>query len=236
MFVSYVQNYSIVMLTGIEGSGSHHFPCNYTTLRSRYQRASRSLIRWIDVLYINDNSEHDIEIYDHRKTRANTGFFSGYIQLSGINSTDIHWMHHALNLAHRAEQEQEVPVGAVLVDEGQAVGEGWNRPITTCDPTAHAEIMALRSAAETIGNYRLPDTTLYVTLEPCVMCAGAIIHARVARVVFGAYDPKSGAAGSLFSLLGTDQLNHQPEVEGGVLEQACSELLRNFFRRRRKSQ
>ncbi len=145
-------------------------------------------------------------------------------------------MRYALDLARRAEQEGEVPVGAVLVRDGEKIGEGWNRPISTCDPTAHAEIMALRSAAAAIGNYRLPDTTLYVTLEPCVMCAGAIIHARVAHVVFGALDPKSRVPGSFFSVLGTDQLNHRTAVTGEVLEQECSDLLRGFFRCRRNSQ
>ncbi len=142
-------------------------------------------------------------------------------------------MQHALELARDAECHREVPVGAVLVQEGVVVGEGWNRPISACDPTAHAEVVALRSAASAVGNYRLPGTTLYVTLEPCAMCAGAIIHARMARVVFGARDPKGGAAGSVFALLGTERLNHRVEVEGGVLEQECGELLRNFFRRRR---
>ncbi len=156
-----------------------------------------------------------------------------HFQLNGNQPADLQWMRHALNMAHRAEQEQEVPVGAVLVRTGQILGEGWNQPVSTCDPTAHAEIMALRRAAATVGNYRLPDTTLYVTLEPCAMCAGAIIHARVARVVFGAFDPKSGAAGSLFPLLGTDRLNHWVKVEGGVLEQECGDLLRVFFRHRR---
>jgi len=155
------------------------------------------------------------------------------LQSSKSNLTDIHWMRHALELARRAEQEQEVPVGAALVQAGQLIGEGWNRPVLTSDPTAHAEIMALRCAATVLDNYRLPGTTLYVTLEPCAMCAGAIIHARVERVVFGAFDPKSGAAGSRFLLLGTDRLNHQVKVEGGILDQECGDLLRSFFRRRR---
>ena len=113
------------------------------------------------------------------------------------------------------------------------IGEGWNRPIGSHDPTAHAEIRALRAGATTIGNYRLPGTTLYVTLEPCVMCAGAIIHARVARVVYGAGDPKSGAAGSVFDVLTSGRLNHRVVVEGGVLEEESALLLREFFRRRR---
>ncbi len=152
---------------------------------------------------------------------------------SGSNPHDVRWMRYALDLARRAEQQQEVPVGAVLVRDGEVIGEGWNRPIATHDPTAHAEIVALRHAASAVGNYRLPDTILYVTLEPCVMCAGAIIHARVARVVYGADDPRSGAAGSLFSVLGTDRLNHRPQVTGGVLKHESRVLLRDFFRRRR---
>lgn len=134
-----------------------------------------------------------------------------------------------MELALRAAREGEVPVGAVVVKDGQAIGEGWNRPIGAHDPTAHAEIQALRAAAQVLGNYRLPDTTLYVTLEPCAMCAGAIIHARVRRVVFGAFDPKGGAAGSVFEILGTDKLNHRVEVQGGVLAQECGDMLREFF-------
>ncbi len=157
----------------------------------------------------------------------------------GVNMVagqDEHWMHHALMLAGRAQAEDEVPVGAVLVDAaGHVLGEGWNRPIAGHDPTAHAEIMALRDAAARVQNYRLPDTTLYVTLEPCVMCAGALIHARLARVVYGAADPKAGAAGSVFAVLGTRQLNHHILVDGGVLAQECSEVLRAFFQARRKA-
>ena len=147
---------------------------------------------------------------------------------------DERWMGRALELAHRAEAEGEVPVGAVLVRDGQIIGEGWNRPIGAADPTAHAEIQALRDGARRLGNYRLPDTTLYVTLEPCVMCAGALIHARVARLVFGAPDPKGGAAGGVLDLLPPDgRFNHRMVCEGGVLAAPCGELLRAFFRRRR---
>ncbi len=146
---------------------------------------------------------------------------------------DINWMRRALELARRAEREHEVPVGALLVQEGEVVGEGWNRPIATCDPTAHAEIAALRAAALYCGNYRLPGTTMYVTLEPCVMCAGAIILARVERLVFGAYDPRVGDAGGVFELLGTERFNHRVNVQGGVLELECGDLLRGFFQRRR---
>ena len=142
-------------------------------------------------------------------------------------------MRHALDLAQRAEAEGEVPVGAVIVRDDTILGEGWNRPILNHDPSAHAEIMALRAAGQQETNYRLGGTTLYVTLEPCVMCAGAIIHARVDRVVFGASDPRAGAAGSVFSVLGTDQLNHVVNVQGGVLAEPCGEVLRQFFRARR---
>lgn len=148
-------------------------------------------------------------------------------------SLDEFWMQRALELAHRAEAEGEVPVGAVLVRDEQIIGEGWNQPITASDPTSHAEIMALRSAAANINNYRLLNTTLYVTLEPCSMCAGALIHARVKRVVYGATDPKGGAAGSVFEILGTDKLNHKVEITAGVLSKECGEVLTNFFQQRR---
>jgi tRNA(adenine34) deaminase len=147
---------------------------------------------------------------------------------------DMHFMACALELARKAQAEGEVPVGAVLVREGEIIGEGWNRPIASNDPTAHAEIQALRDAGKRIGNYRLPGSTLYVTLEPCPMCAGALIHARVARVVFGAYDPKGGAAGSVFNLLPSDErFNHHVECSGGVLQEECGDLLREFFKHRR---
>lgn len=143
-------------------------------------------------------------------------------------------MQLALRLAQRAEDEGEVPVGALIVMDGEVIAEGWNRPIGTHDPTAHAEIMALRAAGLHQRNYRLPGSTLYVTLEPCPMCASAIIHARVGRVVFGAYDPKGGAAGSCFSLLPPDErFNHRLQCDGGVLQRQCGEMLRGFFRQRR---
>lgn len=149
-------------------------------------------------------------------------------------TVDERFMRRALELARQAEQEGEVPVGAVLVKEGRIVGEGWNRPIAGHDPTAHAEIQALRDAARNLANYRLPGTTLYVTLEPCPMCAGAIVHARVGRVVYAASDPRGGAAGSVFDLLPTDsRFNHRTECQGGVEAEAASELLRAFFRARR---
>jgi tRNA(adenine34) deaminase len=147
---------------------------------------------------------------------------------------DEGYMARALDLARRAAQEGEVPVGAVLVRDGAVIGQGWNRPIAAADPTAHAEIQALRDAARRVGNYRLPGSTLYVTLEPCVMCAGAIVHARVERVVYGAPDPKAGACGSVFRLLPSDcRFNHRTDCSGGVLADACAETLRAFFRARR---
>jgi len=150
-----------------------------------------------------------------------------------VTDRDTHWMRYALGLAERAAAEGEVPVGAVLVLQDKVIGEGWNRPISSDDPTAHAEIVALRAAARAVGNYRLPDTTLYVTLEPCVMCAGAMVHARVARLVFGAFDPKTGAAGSVFDILGSDRLNHRVAVEGGLLAEECGARLQAFFQERR---
>jgi tRNA(adenine34) deaminase len=150
-----------------------------------------------------------------------------------IAESEDHWMHKALELARRAAAEGEVPVGAVVVLRDEIIGAGWNRPIAAHDPTAHAEVNALRAAAARLGNYRMPGVTLYVTLEPCVMCAGAIIHSRLARVVYGAADPKGGAAGSVFTVLGTDRLNHRVEVTGGVLPQECADLLQDFFRSRR---
>jgi tRNA(adenine34) deaminase len=146
---------------------------------------------------------------------------------------DRRWMAHALMLAQRAAAEGEVPVGAVIIKDDELVGEGWNRPIGLNDPTAHAEIQAMRNAASNIENYRLPGTTLYVTLEPCPMCAGAMVHARIKRVVFGAADPRTGAAGSVFSLLQGTPLNHQCEVSGGILAEECGTLLKGFFRERR---
>ncbi len=147
---------------------------------------------------------------------------------------DEKWMQHALSLAERAQELDEVPVGAVIVKDGELIAEGFNSPINHSDPTAHAEILALRNAAKCLQNYRVTgNTTLYVTLEPCPMCAGAMVHARINRVVFGAYDPRSGSAGSVFSLLESEKLNHRAEVFGGVLEQQCAEQLRAFFRARR---
>jgi tRNA(adenine34) deaminase len=147
---------------------------------------------------------------------------------------DATFMRRALELAREAAAAGEVPVGAVVVAGGEVIGEGWNRPIGTHDPTAHAEIVALRDAATRSGNYRLPGSELFVTLEPCAMCAGAIVHARVDRVVFAAPDPRSGAAGSVFDLLPADRrFNHYTRCEGGVLADESAALLRDFFRARR---
>ena len=147
--------------------------------------------------------------------------------------SDETWMRHALTLAAKAAAQGEVPVGAVIIRDGVVLGEGWNQPITLHDPSAHAEMLAMRAAGVAAGNYRLPDTTLYVTLEPCPMCVGAMIHARIARVVFGAFDPKTGAAGSAFDLLTDQRHNHRVSVSGGVLSEECAETLRAFFRARR---
>lgn len=155
------------------------------------------------------------------------------LHTSEAESLDLFWMQRALELARQAEAEGEVPVGAVLVKDDQILGEGWNAPIGEHDPSAHAEIRALRNAATRLGNYRLLDTTLYVTLEPCVMCAGAIVHARVKRVVYGAADPKTGAAGSVFDILNSEQHNHRVQISSGILEQECSTLLKEFFQTRR---
>lgn len=144
-------------------------------------------------------------------------------------------MQRALELARKAESLGEVPIGAVLVKDDQIIGEGYNSPISRHDPTAHAEIMAVRDAAQRIGNYRLLNTTLYVTIEPCVMCAGALVHARVREVVFGAAEPRTGAAGSIFEILQSPKLNHQVQVRGGVLAEQCAGLLQDFFKQRRNS-
>ena len=153
--------------------------------------------------------------------------------MSDAGTQDITYMRHALGLATRAENEGEVPVGALVVLNGEIIGEGWNRPIGSHDPTAHAEIVALRAAAAKLGNYRLTGATLYVTLEPCPMCAGAMVQARVARVVYGATDPLAGSAGTVFDLLNTAVLNHRAAVHGGVLAGECSQRLRTFFQSRR---
>ena len=151
-----------------------------------------------------------------------------------FSADDERFMQRALELAqHAAAEHEEVPVGAVLVRDGQIIGEGWNRTIGLHDPSAHAEMLALRDAGVRSRNYRLPDTTLYVTLEPCVMCAGAIVHARVGRVVYAADDPKTGAAGTVFDTLLSDRHNHRVQVRHGLFASQSGELLRDFFRRRR---
>jgi tRNA(adenine34) deaminase len=147
--------------------------------------------------------------------------------------TDKDWMQQAIALAKRAEKEGEVPIGAVLVKENQLLAEGWNRSITECDASAHAEIIAIRAAGQVLKNYRLINTVLYVTLEPCLMCLGAMIHSRIQRVVFGAYDTKRGAICHKFQLTEAPFLNHTLDWEGGVLERETSALLRDFFRAKR---
>ena len=155
--------------------------------------------------------------------------------MRGVESVDVWAMQRALSLARRAAAEGEVPVGAVVMLEGRLVGQGFNRPIRAADPTAHAEVVALRSAAALTGNYRLPGATLYVTIEPCAMCAGALVHARIARLVFGAREPRAGAVVSTGRLLEQPHLNHRVEVVEGVLADASALMLREFFAARRSS-
>ena len=149
------------------------------------------------------------------------------------DAADERWMREAMALARAAQARGEVPVGAVVVRDGRIVGRGGNAPVSANDATAHAEIAALREAGRALGNYRLPDCELYVTLEPCAMCAGAIMHARIRRVVFGARDPKTGACGSVVDLLAEPRLNHHTQVIGGVVAQECGLLLSEFFAARR---
>jgi len=146
---------------------------------------------------------------------------------------DHQFMQQAIEQAKLAALVGEVPVGAVVVREGKVISLGFNKPISTHDPSAHAEMLALRAAAQIEENYRLPGCTLYVTLEPCAMCSGAILHARVDRVVYGAADPKTGAAGSVLDIFSSKQINHQTSIEGGVMAEECGQLLRNFFKERR---
>ena len=146
---------------------------------------------------------------------------------------DHQFMRQAIEQAQLAALEGEVPVGAVLVRDGKVISKAFNQPITHHDPSAHAEMLALRAAAKAEENYRLPGSTLYVTLEPCTMCAGAMLHARVDRVVYGASDPKTGAAGSVLDVFSSKQINHQTRVEGGVMGEECGQLLRSFFKERR---
>lgn len=149
--------------------------------------------------------------------------------------SDETFMREALDLAHRAAESGEVPVGAVVVKEGAVVGRGYNRPVSAKDPTAHAEVVALRDAAAGIGNYRLGECELYVTLEPCAMCAGAIMHARIKRVIYGAADPKSGACGSVVNLFAESRLNHHAAVVSGVLANEAAKVLQDFFSARREA-
>lgn len=146
---------------------------------------------------------------------------------------DAHWMQHALKMAQYAEQQNEVPVGAVLVVGNELIAEGWNQPILTNDPSAHAEIIALRQAGQHLRNYRLPKTTLYVTLEPCAMCASALVHARIERLVFAAKDPKGGAVSSQMNLLQHPSVKHVIQWQQGLLQEECGTLLQNFFKARR---
>jgi tRNA(adenine34) deaminase len=150
-----------------------------------------------------------------------------------MDPTDADYMARALELARTAEAAGEVPVGAVIVRDGVIVAEGWNRPISACDPTAHAEVVALRAAGQALQTYRLTGTTLYVTLEPCAMCASAMVHARVQRLVYAATDPRAGAAGSVFNIVQHPSLNHRIDCTGGVLAEECGALLRSFFLARR---
>lgn len=144
-----------------------------------------------------------------------------------------HWMRQALIGAQKAGELDEVPVGAVVVHEGEIIGRGWNKPISGCDPTAHAEVMALREAAASVENYRLVDCDLYVTIEPCTMCAGAIVHSRIRRVIYGAVEPKAGCVESNGNLFQAPYFNHRVEALGGVLGQECSQIISDFFARRR---
>lgn len=146
---------------------------------------------------------------------------------------DKEWMQRAFELAQKAKEHDEVPVGAVIIHENKIIGEGWNQPISSNDPSAHAEIIALRDAGNKVGNYRLPNATMYVTLEPCAMCAGAIVHARLSKLTFAVADPKTGACGSIFNLLHAEELNHKVEIDKGIMEDECRSLIQTFFKEKR---
>lgn len=176
----------------------------------------------------NENSQRVLDTSQTVLTREND-------EIDAYNERDVFWMQHALTLADKAEALGEVPVGACVVVDDKVIGEGWNTPILDHDPSAHAELRAVREAANVVKNYRVVDATLYVTLEPCSMCAGMLVHARVKRVVFGAWDAKTGAAGSVMNLLQHPALNHQTEIVSGVLADECAEKLSNFFKKRRKA-
>ncbi|CAL7959445.1 tRNA adenosine(34) deaminase [Gammaproteobacteria bacterium] len=150
------------------------------------------------------------------------------------NSQDVFFMQRALDLAEKAKSANEVPVGAIVIANNEIIGEGFNCPIGTCDPTAHAEIIALRQAAQKLNNYRLPEVTLYVTLEPCAMCVGAMLHARIKRLVFGTLDPKTGAVVSIFKLLDEKNSNHIIEHQNRILATECGKILSDFFKARRE--
>jgi len=150
-----------------------------------------------------------------------------------MENTDEYWMQLALEQAQLAAENGEVPVGAILVKDDELIASGFNQPISSCDPSAHAEVVVLRAAAKKMSNYRLPGTTLYVTIEPCTMCVGALIHARVERLVFGAAEPRAGAVMSAARLLDGLQFNHRITAQGGVLENQCAAIMQNFFRKKR---
>jgi tRNA(adenine34) deaminase len=171
-----------------------------------------------------------------QRTRLNVGFFVPeirYNQIMNIMSDDLHYMQQALELAREAQTNNEVPIGAILVLNNEIIATAFNQPISECDPTAHAEILALRAGAKKLDNYRLLNTTLYVTLEPCAMCAAALVHARIKRLVFAAADPKAGAVTSHFNLLDSSILNHSVMWEQGLLADEAGELLKRFFKVRR---
>ena len=161
--------------------------------------------------------------------------FINFVQFLMIEPRDAHFMREALSLAAQAQALGEVPVGAVVVKDGEIIGRGFNQPITSSDPTTHAEIVALRAASQFLKNYRLVDCELFVTLEPCTMCVGAMLHARLKRVVFGASDPKTGACGSVINLPAEEKLNHHAVFVGGVLGEECSTMLKAFFQSRRNA-
>ena len=155
------------------------------------------------------------------------------LEINETSYQDIFFMRRALELAKKAASINEVPVGAVVIANNEIIGEGFNCPIGTCDPTAHAEIIALRQAAQKLNNYRLPEVTLYVTLEPCAMCVGAMLHARIKRLVFGALDQKTGAVASVFKILDEKNLNHHIQYQSGILAAPCGKILSDFFKYRR---
>lgn len=179
------------------------------------------------------NNANQVIGYSHLTKHDKTVQVTGYLP-SGEG--DVRFMREALRLAEQAAQAGEVPVGAVVVKDGQIIGRGSNAPISRHDPSAHAEMLALRDAAQHLGNYRLLGCALFVTLEPCVMCVGAMFHARIARVVYGATDPKTGAAGSVLDLFAETRINHHAGIHGGVLAQECGKVLSDFFAMRRAQQ